>query len=104
MVTWYIWWIILRFGPPPSYPNLRIPGVNAPLPESASFGYQPGGWGNIPTDESGNPLYGYFDSSYYEDNHIDKTFFGEIPQLPEEEEEESGNTVIQIAYLINNFY
>uniref|UniRef100_A0A3B0MSZ1 Spliceosome-associated protein, putative n=1 Tax=Theileria annulata TaxID=5874 RepID=A0A3B0MSZ1_THEAN len=84
-------WLInmQRFGPPPSYPNLRIPGVNAPLPESASFGYQPGGWGNMPTDESGNPLYGYFDSSYYEDNHIDKTFFGEIPQLPEEEEEES---------------
>jgi splicing factor 3B subunit 2 len=21
-----------RFGPPPSYPKLRIPGVNAPLP------------------------------------------------------------------------
>ncbi|UKJ88872.2 spliceosome-associated protein [Theileria orientalis] len=83
-------WLInmQRFGPPPSYPNLRIPGVNAPLPESASFGYQPGGWGHLPTDEAGNPLYGYFDSSYYEDNHIDKTFFGEVAQAPEEEEDE----------------
>ena len=22
-----------RFGPPPSYPTLRIPGLNAPLPQ-----------------------------------------------------------------------
>jgi len=23
-----------RFGPPPAYPNLKIPGVNIPIPES----------------------------------------------------------------------
>lgn len=28
-------WLISqqRYGPPPSYPNLRIPGLNAPIPE-----------------------------------------------------------------------
>ena len=28
-------WLIAmqRFGPPPSYPNLKIPGLNAPIPE-----------------------------------------------------------------------
>ena len=31
-----------RYGPPAAYPNLRIPGLNAPLPEGASFGYHPG--------------------------------------------------------------
>lgn len=27
-------WLIAmqRYGPPPSYPNLRIPGLNAPIP------------------------------------------------------------------------
>ncbi len=47
-----------RYGMPPSYPNLKIPGLNAPLPPGASFGYQPGGWGKPPTDEYGRPLYG----------------------------------------------
>ena len=47
-----------RYGPPPSYPNLVIPGLNAPIPEGASFGHQPGGWGRPPVDEAGNPLYG----------------------------------------------
>jgi len=28
-------WLInmQRYGPPPSYPNLKIPGLNAPIPE-----------------------------------------------------------------------
>lgn len=47
-----------RYGPPPSYPNLKIPGLNAPLPEGGSFGYHPGGWGKPPVDELGRPLYG----------------------------------------------
>ena len=39
-------WLInmQRYGPPPSYPALRIPGLNAPIPPGAQFGYQPGGW------------------------------------------------------------
>jgi splicing factor 3B subunit 2 len=47
-----------RYGPPPSYPNLKIPGLNAPIPESCSFGYHAGGWGKPPVDEYGRPLYG----------------------------------------------
>jgi splicing factor 3B subunit 2 len=27
-----------KYGPPPSYPNLKIPGVNMPIPESISRG------------------------------------------------------------------
>ena len=28
-------WLIAmqRYGPPPSYPNLKIPGLNSPIPE-----------------------------------------------------------------------
>ncbi|GIX64879.1 PSP protein [Babesia caballi] len=75
-------WLInmQRFGPPPSYPNLKIPGVNAPLPEGASFGFHAGGWGQLPTDDSGNPLFGYIDSNYYEDHHISKALWGELPE------------------------
>lgn len=37
---------------------LQIPGLNAPIPPGASFGYQPGGWGKPPVTEDGIPLYG----------------------------------------------
>ena len=47
-----------RYGPPPSYPTLRIPGLNAPIPRNTQFGYHPGGWGKPPVDEYGRPLYG----------------------------------------------
>ena len=47
-----------RYGPPPSYPALRIPGLNAPIPPGAMFGYHPGGWGKPPVDEAGNAVYG----------------------------------------------
>ncbi|KAJ3127055.1 Splicing factor 3B subunit 2 [Nowakowskiella sp. JEL0407] len=53
-------WLInmQRYGPPPSYPNLKIPGLNAPIPEGAQWGYHPGGWGKPPVDEYNRPLYG----------------------------------------------
>eukprot|EP00300_Choanocystis_sp_HF-7_P017847 c19853_g1_i4.p1 GENE.c19853_g1_i4~~c19853_g1_i4.p1 ORF type:complete len:538 (+),score=126.69 c19853_g1_i4:41-1654(+) len=53
-------WIInmQRYGPPPSYPSLRIPGINAPLPANCDYGYNAGQWGKPPIDEEGNPLYG----------------------------------------------
>lgn len=53
-------WLInqQRYGPPPSYPNLRIPGVNAPIPAGASWGFQPGQWGKPPQDDHGRPLFG----------------------------------------------
>lgn len=53
-------WLInmQRYGPPPSYSSLKIPGLNAPIPEGSEFGYHPGGWGKPPVDHAGNPLYG----------------------------------------------
>lgn len=46
-------WIIQmqKFGPPPSYPGLRIRGVNAPAPAGAPLGYKPGEWGRPPRVE-----------------------------------------------------
>lgn len=42
-------WLInmQRYGPPPSYPNLRIPGLNAPIPPGGA-GLAPWQWGCIP--------------------------------------------------------
>jgi splicing factor 3B subunit 2 len=54
-------WLIpmQRYGPPPSYPNLRMPGLNAPLPDPlCQYGYHPNGWGKPPIDPYGRPLYG----------------------------------------------
>merc|ERR1712137_882816 len=53
-------WLInmQRVGPPPAYPHLRIPGLNAPLPPGAKTGFHPGGWGQPPVDSAGRPLYG----------------------------------------------
>jgi splicing factor 3B subunit 2 len=53
-------WLInmQRYGPPPSYPQLKIPGLNAPIPQGAQWGFHPGGWGKPPTDENNQPLYG----------------------------------------------
>jgi len=88
-------WLInmQRFGPPPSYPNMRIPGLSAPIPQGASFGYQPGGWGKPPVDEYGRPLYGDVFGALVGldegEDIIDKqSKWGEIVPLEEEEEEE----------------
>ena len=54
-------WLInmQRYGPPPSYPHLAIPGLNAPLPnDQCQYGYHSGGWGKPPMDQYGRPLYG----------------------------------------------
>ncbi|KAF2182702.1 DUF382-domain-containing protein [Zopfia rhizophila CBS 207.26] len=53
-------WLInqQRFGPPPSYPALRIPGVNAPIPPGASWGFSPGQYGKPPVDDHQRPLFG----------------------------------------------
>ncbi|KAK0410493.1 hypothetical protein QR680_005157 [Steinernema hermaphroditum] len=69
-------WLIAmqRYGPPPSYPNLKIPGLNSPIPEGCAFGYHAGGWGKPPVDEYGKPLYG-------------DVFGLEVPALPDIEDE-----------------
>ncbi|KAH9606424.1 hypothetical protein KSS87_015067 [Heliosperma pusillum] len=106
-------WLInmQRYGPPPSYPHLKIPGLNAPIPPGASFGYHLGGWGKPPVDEYGRPLYGDVfgvqqqDEPNYEEEPVDKSkhwgdleeeeeveedYDEEEPEEPEEEELEDG--------------
>ncbi|KXS19584.1 DUF382-domain-containing protein [Gonapodya prolifera JEL478] len=90
-------WLInmQRYGPPPSYPNLRIPGLNAPIPEGAQWGFHPGGWGKPPVDEFGRPLYGDVFGVAVEapGEHvapIDRSTWGELEEeeVPSEEEED----------------
>lgn len=90
-------WLIAmqRYGPPPSYPNLKIPGLNAPIPDGCSFGYHAGGWGKPPVDESGRPLYGDVFGiqgqdyqSVAEEEEVDRTIWGELESESEEESEE----------------
>eukprot|EP00250_Pteridium_aquilinum_P000819 c10987_g2_i1 orf=99-1364(+) len=87
-------WLInmQRYGPPPSYPHLKIAGLNSPIPEGASFGYHPGGWGKPPVDEVGRPVYGDVfgvrrpEPEAYEMEPVDRSkHWGD---LEEEEEEE----------------
>jgi splicing factor 3B subunit 2 len=89
-------WLInmQRYGPPTAYPNLKIPGLNAPIPTGASFGYHPGGWGKPPVNEFNQPLYG----DVFGTNApapppevaapIERTHWGELEEEEEHEEEE----------------
>ncbi|KAG3109793.1 Splicing factor 3B subunit 2 [Phytophthora idaei] len=85
---------VQRYGPPPAYPNLKIPGLNAPIPEDASFGYHPGGWGKPPVDENGVPLYGdVFGKAPESENQgegFNRERWGELEEQEEEEEEGEG--------------
>lgn len=89
-------WLInqQRFGPPPSYPALKIPGLNAPPPPGGQWGFHPGGYGKPPVDDYNRPLYGgdIFGVLQPQQNTqlgepVEKTLWGEL-QEPEEESEE----------------
>ena len=89
-------WLInqQRFGPPPSYPALKIPGLNAPPPPGGAWGFHPGGYGKPPVDEYNRPLYGgdIFGVLQPQQNTqlgepVEKNAWGEL-QEPEEESEE----------------
>ena len=92
-------WLInqQRFGPPPSYPALKIPGLNAPPPEGGSWGFNPGGYGRPPVDEANRPLYGGdifgVPQNKQEQRHeqIERKLWGELvaPDSEDEDEEES---------------
>ncbi|OAD72198.1 hypothetical protein PHYBLDRAFT_11425, partial [Phycomyces blakesleeanus NRRL 1555(-)] len=90
-------WLInmQRYGPPPSYPSLKIAGLNAPIPEGGQWGYHPGGWGRPPVDEYNRPLYGdVFGVTQQDDlppevvEPIDRKLWGELESDEEFEEEE----------------
>ncbi|KAK7948070.1 Pre-mRNA-splicing factor [Apiospora aurea] len=84
-----------RFGPPPSYPSLRIPGLNAPIPAGAQWGFQPGCYGKPPVDEYNRPLFGGDIFGIMQPTQaappsgepVERTLWGEL-QPPEEESEE----------------
>ncbi|KAI1136760.1 DUF382-domain-containing protein [Hypoxylon sp. FL0543] len=90
-------WLInqQRFGPPPSYPSLRIPGLNAPIPPGAQWGFNPGCYGKPPVDEYNRPLYGGDIFGIMQPSQqapppgepVERTLWGEL-QEPEEESEE----------------
>lgn len=90
-------WLInqQRYGPPPSYPALKIPGLNAPPPPGAMWGYHPGGYGKPPVDEHNRPLYGgdifgvlQAQQNAQQGEPVEKDLWGEL-QVSEESEEES---------------
>ncbi|KAI1076352.1 DUF382-domain-containing protein [Whalleya microplaca] len=90
-------WLInqQRFGPPPSYPSLRIPGLNAPIPPGAQWGFNPGCYGKPPVDEYNRPLFGGDIFGIMQPSQqapppgepVERTMWGEL-QEPEEESEE----------------
>ncbi|KAH8704287.1 splicing factor 3b, subunit 2, 145kD [Talaromyces proteolyticus] len=91
-------WLInqQRYGPPPSYPALKIPGLNAPPPPGAMWGYHPGGYGKPPVDEHNRPLYGgdifgvlQTQQAAQQGEPIEKDLWGELQPPEEESEEES---------------
>jgi len=82
-----------RFGPPPSYPALRVPGVNAPPPPGSSWGFGPGQFGKPPVDDNNKPMYGgdifglaQARQADIAGEAVDKSLWGEL--LPPEEDEE----------------
>lgn len=90
-------WLInqQRYGPPPSYPALKIPGLNAPPPPGAMWGYHPGGYGKPPVDEHNRPLYGgdifgvlQPQQNMQQGEPVEKDLWGEL-QAPEESDEAS---------------
>jgi len=98
-----------RYGPPPSYPNLKIPGLNAPIPEGCNYGFHMNGWGKPPVDEMGRPLYGGDPfgkptpiSSFNDDaasslvtsdgKHLGNRNWGALPSYGYDEEEEEGQS------------
>lgn len=85
--------IFLRYGPPPAYPRLKIPGLNAPIPPGCSYGYHAGGWGKPPVNEFGQPLYEADGTGAEEEEDPEADMgiamlWGELPDGVEEEEEE----------------
>lgn len=85
-----------RYGPPSSYPALKVPGLNAPPPPGASWGYHPGGYGKPPVDENNRPLFGgdifgvlHPQQHAQQGEPIEKDLWGELHEPEESEEEES---------------
>ncbi|QSL67145.1 hypothetical protein MERGE_001534 [Pneumocystis wakefieldiae] len=103
-------WLInmQRFGPPPSYPALKIPGLNAPIPSGAQFGFHPGGWGKPPVDEFNRPLYGDVFGIVQPQAPPDtgepivRQLWGQLEDIDEESEQEDDEEEEQRDFAMNN--
>jgi splicing factor 3B subunit 2 len=90
-------WLInmQRYGPPPGFPGLKIPGLNMPKPRGAEWGYHPGGWGKPPVDEFNRPIYGdvlgvmEYVVPPTEDVAVERVLWGSIEVVEEEVEEDA---------------
>jgi splicing factor 3B subunit 2 len=80
-----------RYGPPPSYPNLKIPGVNCPIPPGGRWGMSEGEWGKPPVDEYGRALYGdvfgQIQGAEDEPAVVDKGLWGKVEEAGVGDEE-----------------
>ncbi|KAJ5343362.1 uncharacterized protein N7506_003186 [Penicillium brevicompactum] len=83
-----------RFGPPTSYPALKIPGLNVPPPAGAQWGYHPGGYGKPPVDEHNRPLWGgdlfgvvIAGQNAQQGEPVEKDLWGELQESEESEAE-----------------
>lgn len=95
-----------KYGPPPAYPHMRIPGLNAPIPDGAQWGYHPGGWGKPPVDNFMRDLPVASDDPVQLMllNPIERNLWGELEpdeEAPEEEEQppegyEEGDGIVAI--------
>jgi len=79
-------WLInmQRFGPPPAYPHLRIPGLNAPVPEGTYYL----GWGK-PGMEGVYGATSEVNSRFVEEEEYSRPHWGELVEEESEEETES---------------
>lgn len=81
-----------RYGPPPAYPKLKIPGVNCPIPPGGQWGFNDGEWGKPPVDQFGRPLYGdVFGTeakAEFDQEEVNKSLWADIESEDEEEEDD----------------
>ena len=78
-----------KYGPPPAYPNLRIPGVNIPIPDSIR--HRDGDEGGLFKDENGLTVYADchgLNRAVYQRRITEKTHWGELQDDESESEEE----------------
>jgi len=86
-----------RFGPPPAYPSLKIPGINAPIPDYMHYGQ-----GKCITDERGFTVYadcyglskittveGGQAYSIYDQRREQRVYWGQLKEESDEEASES---------------
>ena len=75
---------------------MKIPGLNAPIPFGANFGYHPGGWGQPPLDQFGNPRWGNWqpDSDRQNATSDEFKYWGELEAAEDARSESESDDVL----------